>query len=232
MSVRSLSCPKCQIKINVPAAMQTTRCPSCGNVFSIASASAASQASNDEEALRQAAGPEDEPTDGKSNDPTMIYLACGGALTMLIALGVIGFLVMSPSNAELEKQKPENSQPVFQAATPEEIASLTIVDIPEERRRRIYDDMRKTATMTKEKPLMIPGSGVRDKLEGMLDATYENSIQQLAALHDLRIEDIRNIVKEGDLKNWDPRARSRAYRGGERVYEDEKTQGYKAKNPI
>jgi hypothetical protein len=66
----------------------------------------------------------------------------------------------------------------------------------------------------------------------MLEATYENSIRQQAALHDLTTEDIRNIVKEGDLKNWDPRARSRAYRDGERVYDDEKTEGYQAKKPI
>lgn len=242
MSVRSLTCPKCQTGINVPAAMQTARCPACGGVFSVGSASAASPASSpnastsEDEALRRAGGQSDAGgnanSDEKSNDPTMIYLACGGALTMLIAFGVIGFLVISPSNAELEPKSPEKTQPVFQAATAEQLASLTIVNIPEERRRRIYDDMRKTATMTKEKPLMIPGSGVRDKLEGMLDATYENSIQQLAALHDLRIEDIRNIVKEGDMKNWDPRARSRAYRGGERIYGNEETEGYKAKNPI
>lgn len=242
MSVRSLTCPKCQTKINVPAAMQTARCPACGSVFTMGSATAAGQgaasnnATSEDDALRRAAGHRekdgDENSDEKSNDPRMIYLACAGALAIMIAFGVIGVLVISPTNADLETQNPEKAQPVFQEATPAELASLNIVNIPEERRRRIYDDMRKTARMTKEKPLMIPGTAVRGKLEGMLDATYENSIQQLAALHDLRIEDIRNIVKEGDMKNWDPRARSRAYRGGERVYEDEKTQGYKGKNPI
>ena len=136
MSVRSLTCPKCQTQINVPAAMQTARCPACGSVFSIGSASAARQgtASNnataEDEALRHAAGAsqgtDDEKSGEPSNDPTMIYLACGGALTMLIAFGVIGVLVMSRTNADTEKQSPEKTQPVFQEATPEEIASLSL----------------------------------------------------------------------------------------------------------
>jgi len=66
----------------------------------------------------------------------------------------------------------------------------------------------------------------------MLDKTRENSIRQLAALHDLSVDQVRDIVTEGDMKNWDPRARSRMYRDGERFFTDERTQGYQQSGPL
>lgn len=52
----------------------------------------------------------------------------------------------------------------------------------------------------------------------------EPTADVIAALHDLTEQSIRDIVKEGDMKNWDSSARSRAYRHGERVFKNEQTQ--------
>ncbi|WP_404304703.1 hypothetical protein [Neorhodopirellula lusitana] len=241
MTIHSLSCPKCNTTINAPIAMLTVRCPACANVFAsaqgvpgaVACTTGPSSSGNPDQAKGSQSSPDIQVDDNAlTNASMMIYLAVGGTFVFMTLFGIIGFLVMTPSNSELESRNPKPTTPVLHEATEEELASLTIVKIPEGRRRRIYDDMRITARMTSEKQLMVPGGGVRKNLEGMLKATYENSIQQLAALNNVSMDDVRNIVREGDLKNWDPRARSNARRDGERVYDEERSQGYKAKKPI
>lgn len=222
MTVRSLRCPQCQGSINVPAAMQTARCPACGKVF--ATTAGASLPTQDRpsaphsDALKQAAGDPEDPSDDKANGPMMIYAAVGGALMLLMMTGVAGVLLFSPTQSQVDKeQTAELAQPVLREPTEEELAALTIVKIPEERRRRIYEEMRATAKITTEKPLMLPDGRVRTSFEGMLENTYDYSVKQLSALHDVSEQDVRDIVVEGDLKNWDPSARGRAYRDGKRI---------------
>ena len=148
----------------------------------------------------------------------MLYAAVGGALMLLMITGVAGVLLFSPTQSQVDKeQNAELAQPVLREPTEEELAALTIVKIPEERRRRIYEEMRATAKITTEKPLMLPDGRVRTSFEGMLENTYDYSVKQLSALHDVSEQDVRDIVVEGDLKNWDPSARGRAYRDGKRI---------------
>ncbi|MFG0254463.1 MAG: hypothetical protein ACF787_05110 [Rhodopirellula sp. JB053] len=234
MSVRVLKCPKCSAAVNVPAAMHSVRCPSCGNVFAAsASAQAAAPADNREDAaLRSAAGPQDD-ADNESNDQTMTIIAVGAGLVLVAILCVVGIWSLTRGSEESAGDvATEPPQPVFAEATAEELAALTIVDIPERQRRDIYNDVRASARTTTERAFNVPGSNVRDKLENMLDKTHENTLRQLAALHDLSVDQVRDIVAEGDTKNWDTRARSRAYRDGERIYSDEETQGYQQKSPL
>jgi len=222
MTVRTLSCPQCKTSVNVPAAMQAARCPACGKVFATSGgASSPTQgrpSGPHSDALRQAAGASDDGSDEPKNDPMMVYVAVAGALMMLLIAGAAGWLLFSPSRSQVDKQSGvEVPQPVRREPTEQELATLTIVSIPEDRRRRIYDEMRATSKVTTEKPLMLPDGRVRKSVEGMLENTYEYSVKQLAALHDVSEQDVRDIVAEGDLKNWDPSARSRAYRDGQRI---------------
>ncbi|EMI53182.1 putative secreted protein [Rhodopirellula sallentina SM41] len=221
--------------MNVPAAMHSVRCPTCGNVFAAsASAQAAAPADNREDAaLRGAAGPQDDDADSIPNDQTMTIIAVGAGLALVAILCIVGIWSLTRSSEDSAGEvAAEPPQPVFAEATPEELAALTIVNIPEQQRRDIYNDVRGSARTTTEKALVLPGSNVRDKLENMLDKTHENTLRQLAALHDLSVDQVRDIVAEGDTKNWDTRARSRAYRDGERIYSDEETQGYQQKSPL
>ncbi len=232
MSVKTILCTKCRTSMNVPAAMQSIRCSSCGHVFAAAAAANAAAAERDEAVLRDAAGPtEDTSDESKHDDSTMLFVAVGGALVFVALLCVVGIWTLT-SGDDSAKVAEEELKPVLQEATAEELAALRIANIPEEQRRRIYDDIRASARTTTERALMVPGSNVRAKLEDMLDATHENTIRQLAALHDITVEQVRDIVIEGDVKNWDPRARSRAYRDGERVYSDERAQGHQEKSPL
>ncbi|TWT93591.1 zinc ribbon domain-containing protein [Neorhodopirellula pilleata] len=219
MTVRSLSCPQCKTSINIPAAMQTARCPACGKVFATsAGGSNPTPSGSHSDALKQANDSQENQAGGKSSDPIMIYASVGGALLLLMIAGVAGVLLFAPTRSPVETESTaEATQPVLREPTEEELASLTIVKIPEDRRRRIYDEMRATAKITTEKPLMLPDGRVRTSVEGMLEDTSEYSIKQLAALHDVSEQDVRDIVTEGDLKNWDPSGRSRAYRNGKRI---------------
>jgi LSD1 subclass zinc finger protein len=232
MSVKTILCTKCRASLNVPAGMQTIRCSACGNVFAAAAAANAAAAEREEALLRDAAGPiEDASDESKDDNSTMLFVAVGGALAVVALLCFVGVWMLA-SGDNSAKVADEDLKPVLREATAEELAALRIANIPEEQRRRIYDDIRASARTTTERALMVPGSNVRAKLEDMLDATHENTIRQLAALHDITVEQVRDIVVEGDVKNWDPRARSRAYRDGERVYSDERAQGYQEKSPL
>ena len=112
-------------------------------------------------------------------------------------------------------------QPVRQSV----VESFRVVKLPEEHRRRIYAQTRKTAKVTTEKPLLLPkGGAVRQSLENMLQDTHDMGLGQIAALHDISVEDVSEIIKEGDAKQWDTSARSNAVRNGERVYPKEMSQ--------
>lgn len=233
MTVRSLSCPKCAVKVNVLATMQTVRCPGCGNIFSTSASAVPTAAGGGGQPPQGAAHSREKTAAGEQRDnSTMMLLAVGGGLAMVLLLCAVGIWTLTQSNEAPDKLVQEEIQPVLREATAEELAALKIVDIPEPQRRQIYDEVRASAETTTEKALLVPGGKVRENLENMLDATYENSLRQLAALHDMSVDQVRDIVLEGDLKNWDPRARSRAYRGGQRVYEDERTQGHHEPSPL
>ena len=51
----------------------------------------------------------------------------------------------------------------------------------------------------------------------MLQETLDREIRRLAALHDLSVDDIKQIIAEGDAEGWDPTPRSNARRDGQPV---------------
>jgi hypothetical protein len=109
-------------------------------------------------------------------------------------------------------------------ATPE---PYRIINLPEEQRRRIYNDYRKVARTTVEKPLVLPqGSKPRQSLEDMLQKTYDRELTHFAALHDITVADVQEVIKEGDAKVWDDSPRSNAVRDGKRVYSKEMSEGW------
>lgn len=231
MTVRSLSCPKCGKNVNVLAAMQSIRCPGCGNVFSASGNAAESAPSRQGKSLQDAGkSNRNEPDHSSKNDSTLLLIAVCGGLALVLLLCAVGIWTLTGGDDATDNVSSEDLKPVLHEATDEELAALTIADVPEKQRRQIYDDVRTSAQTSSEKALLVPEGKVRMKLENMLDATHENTLRQLAALNDITVEDVRKIIIEGDLKNWDPRARSRAYRGGQRLYEDERTQGHREKN--
>ena len=113
-------------------------------------------------------------------------------------------------------------------ATPEPYREIRL---PEDTRRRIYNDYRQVARTTVETPLILPqGTKARASLEDMLQKTYDRELMRFAALHDISVDDVKEVIKEGDAKVWDDSPRSNAVRDGKRVYTKEMSEGWQ-RNP-
>jgi hypothetical protein len=150
----------------------------------------------------------------------------GGLMMLMALIGLVVFVLSRPPDpTQVSAIEPE---PTIKPATPE---TYREIDLPEETRRRIYDDYRSVARTTVEVPLPLPqGTQARASLENTLQKTYERELLHFAALHDISVDDVKEVIKEGDAKIWDDSPRSNAVRDGKRVYSKEMSEGWK-KNP-
>ncbi|WDQ16429.1 hypothetical protein [Rhodopirellula sp. P2] len=234
MTHRSVRCPQCKTTANVPASVVTARCPSCGHVFSVDSAQVV------EAPQATTAKPKKKKSPSASGDLNVPLVAgvLGGVL-MFAMVGVLAVMFLSDSSdsshtsdSQASDAAPsEADQPVLVVLSDAELAALPVANVPENKRRLIYDQIRASARTTIEAPLLVPdGNPLRASLEKNQQAIHDNSMRQLAALHDVSLDDMALITTEGDAKNWDPRPRSHARRNGERIYPEERSRGWKGKS--
>jgi hypothetical protein len=248
MSVRTVTCPQCRKRVNVPATLVNARCSSCGTVWNT------HQPDGGTTAGAGGAGAESRAGSAGNSRGKGIWLGVGAAVVALITIGVASALVMWPDSDTASTPDPQASAEDDSAttvssapsggseaggqpdsateasgaraasatdaesmpATPE--PEYRVVDLPEPTRREIYDDYREAARTTREKPLpLFQDSAPRSAMERMLQETLDREIRRLAALHDISVNDIKQIIAEGDAKGWDPTPRSNARRDGEPV---------------
>ena len=225
MTIRQLKCPGCSAVVNVPAAMANVRCSACGTVWNANQPVPSQQQAIDDNE------PEDEDEE-KGVDVNLVGTILIGGFVFLICIGILAAFVMRVQRKGAE-ERAAAAAAANDTIKPREPEPYRVVNLPEEHRRRIYDDVRKVARTTVETPLAIPtGTKVRKNVEDMLDKTYQRELSRFAALHDITIADVQEIIKEGDALNWDTRARSHATRDGKRVYAEEKSEGWKMKEDI
>ena len=144
---------------------------------------------------------------------------------MLIAMLGLLLIVINREPTPTQTAKVEDT------IKPLEPEPYRIIDKDEETRKRIYADYRKVARTTVEVPLVLPqGKKARASLEDTLQKTFDRELVAFAALHDITVEDVKEVIKEGDAKVWDDSPRSNAVRDGKRVYAKEKSEGW-VKNP-
>lgn len=236
MSVRAVQCPQCGTTSRVPAVVVHARCPSCGEVFHAETASPGGKAAGGRRSPAGGGASPGQSTNSSrghsSTGPIVAVVSGVGAILIIVLAGLLYWVFRSqPSTAEPQVEAAAEAsaadKPVLQEPTQAELDALVIVDLPEETRRRIYDQVRKTAVMSVEKPLMMPEQ-IRGSTERTLQGVYDESLQQLAALHDVSVEEVEQIVVEGDTKNWDPSPRSHARRDGKRLYPEERSIGWQA----
>lgn len=142
---------------------------------------------------------------------------------MMIAMIGLAIVILNrePSPATATSQVEETIKPL-------EPEPYRVVNLPEATRKRIYKDYRAVARTSVEKPLAVPqGTKVRQNLEVMLQQTFDRELMRFAALHDITVDDVKEVIKEGDAKVWDGSPRSHAVRDGKRVYAREKSEGWK-----
>lgn len=221
MSIRSVQCPGCGAIANVPAAMANVKCPACATVWNVGNPSAAQISP----AAKRTSQPEPDSDDAgeSSNAAAIVVSLIGGGVFLLAMIGLAIVILSRPSEPTATAEVEETIKPLI----PEE---YRIVNLPEATRRRIYDDYRQVARTTVEVPLALPQDWkIRKSLETTLDKTYERELMRFAALHDVTVDDVREVIKEGDAKVWDDSPRSHAVRDGKRVYAKEKSEGWEKK---
>lgn len=219
MSIRRVTCPGCGAEANVPAALASVKCPACGVVWNPAKAAASPSPAAKNPPDAQAVGEAEGMTHSAA---ALIAGLVGGGMALMATLGLVFFLLnREPSPAEVAAVEVEQT---IKPATPEPYREI---NLPEETRRRIYNDYRKVARTTVEKPLILPqGTRARATLEDTLQKTYDRELLHFAALHDITVDDVKEVIKEGDAKQWDDRPRSNAVRDGKRVYPKEMSEGW------
>ncbi len=221
MSIRRVNCPGCGIEVNVPAAMANVKCPSCATVWNVNNPAAAEKSA----AAKAAEKPAEEDSEDATNaNAALIAGIVGGAMMLIAMIGILLIVI----NRE---PTPTRTAEVEDTIKPLEPEPYRVINRPEEQRKRIYNDYRTVARTTVEVPLVLPqGTKPRELMEDTLQKTFDRELMAFAALHDITIDDVKEVIKEGDAKVWDDSPRSNAVRGGKRVYAKEKSEGW-AKNP-
>jgi hypothetical protein len=212
MSVRRLNCPGCGIAVNVPVAMTNVRCPQCQTIWNANAPAVAAPIPNELD------GPP--PSTEQADDPTT-----NNAMVLIAMIGLmIVILRREPATPTAQVAAEETIKP----AIPEPYREI---NKPEELRRRIYADYRTVARTTVEVPLALPqGTKARKNVEDTLQGVFDRELTAFAALHDITVADVKEVIKEGDAKQWDKSPRSHAVRDGKRVYTEEMSEGWQ-KNP-
>lgn len=222
--IQSVHCPKCKKTANVPSHIQTMKCSKCGAVYNVSKEDDDGETVDD--AASRAAGPME--SGGKSKKGGSGKLIAGVLVGLLLVGGLVGGGYYWWSNqpetvAAAPVPATEKADEDDVVWTPPEYQE---VDMPEGDRKRIYADMRIAAVKTIEKPLLLIGPP-RTAMENLLQKTWDDEIQKQAALHDVKPDDIKQIVNEGDNKKWDPSPRSNAKRNGKRIYPKSWSVGWK-----
>lgn len=223
---RTVSCTACGAQVTIPASIVQARCASCGSVFT-PTAPVKKAATQTQSAA----------TPASSNQAILLACVVLGGLLLISLVGASTLIFSSEEPAKAEPvvsssggENEENEPTVF--PDPSEVVFREI-RLPEATRRAIYKDYRSAARTTIEKPLPLPsGSPPRAALEAMLQQTLDREISRFAALHNVTIEDIGEVINEGDAKRWDPSPRSNATRNGIRLYPKSMSEGWKKSENI
>ena len=226
MSVRNVNCPGCGMSFNVPVALANAKCPGCATVWNVANPAAAQIPPGVAAQVPRPTLEADADGDSTSIVPIAIALAGGGLFVLVMIVVTIVVLFRTPAPSEVATTEVEET------IKPGEPQEFRVVNLPEEQRRRIYDDYRAVARTTVEAPLALPQQWKKPRaaVENTLEGIYDRELMRFAALHDITVDDVKEIIKEGDAKVWDDSPRSNAVRDGKRVYSKERSEGWE-RNP-
>ncbi|WP_182869713.1 hypothetical protein [Stieleria mannarensis] len=205
MSIKRVQCPQCNAAINVPASMASTRCPTCGGVFSISAA--ASQASHPQPTRPNNPDVTDK-DDSDAGDRIGQWLVVGGVAGLAV-VGLILLVVFSGGSAD-EPEKPEvpmrSQAQVVEDLKLDETPGETEyreVDLPESTRQKIYRDYSQMIASSFGKAKKIPKSGVAGQtLNKTLGAVVDREVTHMALTHGITEEDVAQIYAEGQAKGW------------------------------
>lgn len=229
-SGRIIQCPGCGVKASYPSALVQLRCAQCGMIFT-----APKQQSGQQSQSRSVGAS----ASNSSSNTTLILIGVGVTMVFLLmaAGGAFFYLQSRESQVAGEPDASESegeTDPPIQDA-PSETPEITYEEIrlPESTRKKLYSDYRAVARTTLEKPLPLPqGSPPRAAMEKMLQQVFDRELTRFAALYRISESEVREVIKEGDAKRWDPSPRSNATRNGKRLYPEGMSEGWKPNSNV
>jgi len=202
MAIQRLKCPQCGKGVNVPAAMASVKCPSCGRIWKINDDSDTDEVEESAEKVKQKRKP--------SRLTALLPVVLAGMLVVAAVAGGSWWWINRepppPTMAEyMAANRPggqtgtqPSGQPVAAAAEP-----YREIDLPESQRKQIYADYRTAVKGTVGKPLPIPQASVaKQALDATMAAMLEREVRRFAAAHDVTEDDIAEVIKEGNAKQW------------------------------
>ena len=203
MSIKTLTCPNCGANINVAVSMAQAKCPACQSLFSTTGGPASP--------ATRSAGTVDTETKTADGKPP-VQLAAWIVVGTVLAVAITGLLVLSltrgdhgapaapgnlagnQSTAEPVAAEPQETQPA---------QSFRVVDLPESTRRQIFRDHKAMTSSSLGKAKRLPQDGLAGQsLNEALGGIVNQGVTQMALIHGVSEEDIRQIVAEGKAKGW------------------------------
>jgi hypothetical protein len=193
--------------MNVAASMASTKCQSCGQVFSISGAAA--EASG-QQGNAYATSPRTEASDGKTDSNLGQWLVVGGVTTLAVLglLAITFFRVGAAPDPKLKDQGPpmRNDASVVEDLQPQTEGGeieFRVVNLAESTRKSIYRDHKRMIASSFGKATKIPKSGAAGQaLNRGLGGIVDSEVTKIALIHGISEDDYAQIIAEGDAKAW------------------------------
>jgi hypothetical protein len=133
-------------------------------------------------------------------------LVFGGVLALAL-VGIAGLTLLRPGETPPPEAERPTAMPAAETSSENAQAEPTteyrVVDLPEKTRRQIFNDYQRMMASSFGKAKKIPEGGAAGQaLRGMLQATVDREITQMALIHGVSEQDIRQIIAEGKTKGW------------------------------
>ena len=202
MSIKSVTCPRCNASMNVSASMASTKCHSCGNVFPVSGATATGNSG----AKTTVPDESRENRDGNLGQ----WLIVGG-VTSLALLGLVAITVFRVGAAPDPEQQEQGPPMRNNAAVVEDLkqqidggeTEFRVVDLPESTRQSIYRDHQKMIASSFGKAKRIPKSGLAGQtLNKGLGGIVDSEVTKMSLIHRISEDDYAQIIAEGEAKGW------------------------------
>ncbi|TWT98409.1 zinc ribbon domain-containing protein [Stieleria varia] len=199
MSVLQVTCPACKTTSNVVATMTNVRCPQCGAVFN---ARTPVQAAPAGQAQANPASTNADDDDADSSDWSQYAPVIAGIVGLCLLM-----LILVGASIAMSRSKPAAVDPVTEDTAMDAAKSdepeFRVVNLPESTRRTIYHDYRRLAGSSIDKKVPLQKDApARQKLDKVLNQIVDREITHFALNYGISEDDVRQIVAEGDAKQW------------------------------
>lgn len=202
MAIKTVSCPQCGTRLNVPATMGAAKCSSCDHVFSTTQPQAEKATKPIGSSVRSESNPDD------ANWAAWIV---AGGVFVLAVIGIIGLVLFggdtsgNPDSLPASETAVASESPVQKSDSADSISAgdYREVDLPESTRRKIFREHKAMIASSFGKANKIPKGGAAGQALGnMLGATVDREITRMALIYGISEDDIDQVVLEGKAKGW------------------------------